>query len=389
MNSIVQKAEQFVLDYLNRNLNTSYIYHNYQHTHYVVSKIEEILLAENLTDEDKEIVLLAGWFHDIGYTIDKAKHEDHSMAIAKKYLEEHNYDAAKTTQVLGCINATKLYEKPINLLEEIVSDADFAHLADTNYEAISENLRLEFANTNCGTFSNEAWIEENIKIFNNNKYYTKKANLNWNTLKNENLKALYKQLKKRVKKSKDNTDSNNRSERSVDTLFRVTLKNHITLSDIADTKANILLSVNAIIISMLLSNLIPKFDNPTNAFLIYPTIIFVAFSVASMILSVIATRPSVTSGKFTKKDITEKKVNLLFFGNFHKMALPEFEKGITQVMNDKDYLYSSMSKDLYFLGKVLARKYQILRWTYSIFMVGIVVSVIAFGVSYKLLCVVV
>ena len=382
---IVQKASEFVLDYLNSNLNSSYIYHNYQHTHYVVSKIEEIMLSENLTDEDKEIVLLAGWFHDIGYTIEKAKHEDHSMSIAKKYLEEHHYDTAKMTQVLTCINATKLHERPNSKLEEIVSDADFAHLADTNYEDISENLRLEFANTNCGTFSNGTWIEENIKIFNNKKYYTKHANLNWNPIKNENLKALHKQLKKHNKKPKEKTDSNNRSERSVDTLFRVTLKNHITLSDIADTKANILLSVNAIIISMALSNLIPKFDNPSNAFLIYPTIIFVIFSVVSMMLSVIATRPSVTSGKFTKEDIANKKVNLLFFGNFHKMTLPEFEGGITQVMNDKDYLYSSMSKDLYYLGIVLARKYRILRWTYSIFMIGIIVSVIAFAVSYNLL----
>ena len=385
MQLIVKKAAQFVLIDLNRNLNSSYIYHNYQHTHYVVSKIEEIISTENIADEDKEIVLLAGWFHDLGYTIDKAKHEDHSMEIAKKYLEAHNYDGAKIAQVLACINATKLHVRPNNILEEIVSDADFAHLADTNYKNISTNLRLEFINTDCGIYSDREWLEENIKVFNNHKYYTKYANLKWSSIKNENLKALHKQLKKQVKKSKKKSNSDNRSERGVDTLFRVTLKNHITLSDIADTKANILLSVNAIIISMALSNLIPKFDNPSNAFLIYPTIIFVAFSVASMILSVIATRPSVTSGKFTKEDVANKKVNLLFFGNFHKMTLSEFEEGITQVMNEKDYLYSSMTKDLYFLGKVLARKYRILRWTYLIFMVGIIISVMAFAVSYNFL----
>lgn len=389
MNSIVQKASLFVLDYLNTNLKPSYNYHNYQHSHYVVSKIEEILSTENLTDEDQEIVLLAGWFHDIGYTVDNANHEDHSMSIAKQYLNEQNYNSTKTTQVLACISATRVHEKPNNKLEEIIFDADFAHLADTNYEAISENIRLEFANTHGNTYSNVAWIRENTKIFNDHKYYTEYAILNWNSVKNENLKALHKKSEKQLKKAKESTGSNNRSERSVDTLFRVTLKNHITLSDIADTKANILLSVNAIIISMALSNLIPKFDNPTNAFLIYPTIIFVFFSVASMILSVIATRPSVTSGKFSMEDVAEKKVNLLFFGNFHKMALPEFEEGINQVMNDKDYLYNSMSKDLYFLGKVLARKYLILRWTYTIFMVGIIISVIAFAVSYNILCVVV
>ncbi|NCP90091.1 MAG: HD domain-containing protein [Flavobacteriales bacterium] len=383
MSKIVQNASQYVLEYLNKHLKASFIYHNYKHAHYVVSKIEEIILSKNLSEDEKEIVLLAGWFHDIGYTVDKAKHEDHSMAIAKSYLEAQSYDTDKTTQVLDCINATKLHESPNNTLEEIVFDADFAHLADTNYESIAENLRLEFANNNCGIYSNETWLQENIKLFNSHKYYTKYANLHWNSVKNENLKTLHKKLKKQIKKEKNKTYSDNRSERSVDTLFRVTLKNHITLSDIADTKANILLSVNAIIISMALSTLIPKFDNPANAFLIYPTIIFVFFSVASMILSVLATRPSVTSGTFTKEDVTNKKVNLLFFGNFHKMTLSEFQIGIDQVMNDKDYLYSSMSKDLYFLGKVLARKYQILRWTYTIFMIGIIISVIAFAISYN------
>lgn len=165
-------------------------------------------------------------------------------------------------------------------------------------------------------------------------------------------------------------------------MFRVTLKNHITLSNIADTKANILLSVNAIIVSLVLSNLVSKLDNPSNEYLIVPTIIFVAFTVASIILSILATRPNVTSGKFTKEDVANKKVNLLFFGNFHKMKLDEFEWAMGEMMQDRDYLYSSMKKDLYFLGKVLDKKYKILRLTYTVFMVGIIVSVTAFAISF-------
>jgi hypothetical protein len=67
------------------------------------------------------------------------------------------------------------------------------------------------------------------------------------------------------------------------------------------------------------------------------------------------------------------------------MKLEEFQTAINVVMNDKDYLYESMTKDLYFLGKVLDKKYKILRWTYSIFMIGIITSVIAFAISYNLL----
>lgn len=171
-------------------------------------------------------------------------------------------------------------------------------------------------------------------------------------------------------------------DRGIQTLFRVTLKNHLTLSDIADTKANILLSVNAIIISVVLSNLIPKLDNPSNAYLIYPTVIFVSFSVVSMVLAVLATRPNVTSGQFTKEDVKNKKVNLLFFGNFHKMKLPDYEWAIQELVKDKEYIYTSLTKDLYFLGLVLNRKYNILRTTYTIFIIGIVVSVISFALAF-------
>ena len=159
------------------------------------------------------------------------------------------------------------------------------------------------------------------------------------------------------------------------------MRNHIKLSDIADTKANILLSVNAIIISLVLANLIAKLD--TNEYLVYPTAIFTLFSVISMILSIIATRPNVTSGQFTKEDVKNKNVNLTFFGNFHKMELKEFEWAINELLKDKDYVYTSLTKDLYFLGKVLERKYRILRITYTIFMSGIIISVIAFGIAVK------
>ena len=103
-----------------------------------------------------------------------------------------------------------------------------------------------------------------------------------------------------------------------------------------------------------------------------------------MILSVLATRPNITSGKFTREDVNEKKVNLLFFGNFHKMSLTEFEWAINEVMKDKEYIYSSLTKDLYFLGLVLNRKYRILRVTYTVFIIGIVATAIAFALCFKM-----
>ncbi|MGB1450411.1 MAG: Pycsar system effector family protein, partial [Marinirhabdus sp.] len=169
-------------------------------------------------------------------------------------------------------------------------------------------------------------------------------------------------------------------ERGIQTFYRVALRNHIKLSDIADTKANILLSVNAIIISLTLANLFSKFD--TNPYIVWPTTIFVISSATTMILAVIATRPNVTRGEFTKEDVENKSVNLTFFGNFHKMELSQYEWAIDELLKDRDYVYSSLTKDLYFLGKVLDRKYRILRVTYTIFVLGTIISIAAFAISF-------
>jgi hypothetical protein len=101
-----------------------------------------------------------------------------------------------------------------------------------------------------------------------------------------------------------------------------------------------------------------------------------------MVFSILATRPTVTSGKFTKEDIADKKTNLLFFGNFHKMGYADYDWGMTELLADKNYLYSSMIKDTYFLGVVLAKKYKYLRIAYNIFMFGLIAAMIAFTVAF-------
>ena len=388
MPEIVEKAKQFVTDILENQLNPNFLYHNLKHTQRVVKSTKELLNSHDFSDDENEQILVAAWFHDTGYTKGVTDHEENSCKIAKTFLEAENYNADKIKKIGDLIMATKRYHEPKNVPEEIIRDADASHFAQKSYWQTTDFLKEELSLLNIANYSNKEWREENIKMFKDeHRFYTVYAKENWAKEKEKNLKQLLKDkktekeiAKKEAIKAKYKSET---PDRSVQTLFRVTLKNHLTLSDIADTKANILLSVNAIIISVALSNLIPKLDNPSNAYLIYPTVIFIIFSVISMILAVIATRPNITSGKFSKKDVTDKKVNLLFFGNFHKMSLSEYEWAIQELVKDNKYIYSSLTKDLYFLGLVLSRKYKILRFTYAIFIIGIVVSVLAFGIAFK------
>lgn len=388
MSEIVEKTERFVTELLSEKLDPRFLYHNLRHTQRVVKSTKELLNFYDLSDEENEWLLLASWLHDIGYVEGTENHEESSAKMAASFLKENGYSATDTKQVSNLILATKMSHEPENLLEEIIRDADISHFAQKSYWETADYLRDELKELGIADYSSKEWREKNIQMFRTkHKFYTDYAKDNWEKGKEKNLNQLLKEkktektiAKKEALKAKYKSDS---PDRSIQTLYRVTQSNHLKLSDIADTKANILLSVNAIIISLVLANLLTKLDNPSNTYLIYPTLILILFSITSMILSVLATRPNITSGKFTKEDVEQKRVNLLFFGNFHKMKLEEYEWAMSELTKDKDYVYSSLTKDLYFLGLVLNKKYKILRITYNIFMLGMIVSVLAFGIAFR------
>lgn len=388
MSILVSKAEDFATIKLTSIDGVKYLYHNLRHTQRVVESILELIEGEKVEDKNAEQLLVAAWFHDLGYMVSYNDHEEHSCEFAKEFLTKNDCSSTLIKSVCSLIMATVSDYEPKNNLEKIMRDADSSHFSVKSFMAISELLREELASIGRQKYSIADWTEENIRsLRTKHRFYTQYALDNWQEGKDKNIKRLIKAKKKNKdlikKESLKAQFKGELPDRGIQTLYRVTLQNHLKLSDIADTKANILLSVNAIIISMALANLIPKLDNPSNDYLIYPTFIFIVFSVVSMVMSILATKPNVTSGQFTEEEVTSKKVNLLFFGNFHKMSLKDFEWAMGEMMQDRDYLYSSMKKDLYFLGLVLDKKYKILRLTYSVFMIGIIVSVISFAIAFK------
>jgi predicted metal-dependent HD superfamily phosphohydrolase len=394
MTDLIKKAEKFVFDLLKEKLPETFIYHNYNHTLRVVKSTKELIENSETNVKGGKALILAAWLHDTGYSVKFKGHEEESVKIAIGFLEENNVDIETINLITDCILATRIDSIPKSKLEEIIRDADSSHLAREYFQEISELLRQELQLQNIKNFSPSEWLEENILLFTSkHKYFSDYAVLNWKPEKDKNLSLLIENKNKQIQKfNKEEKKAqlkaqfkNDNPERSIQSLFRVTLRNHIKLSDIADTKANILLSVNAIIISLALSNIIPKLDSVSNRHLLIPTLILVVFSVASIILSIMATRPNITSGEFTKKQVKEREVNLLFFGNFHKMPFDQFMWGIKQIIEDKNYVYESLMLDLHLLGKVLHRKYQLLRLTYTVFMVGIITSVISFVIAFYLL----
>lgn len=389
MEDLILKAEQFVFNLFKDKLSCDYTYHNFLHTQFVVNKLDALFEAEGINAVERNLLTLAAWFHDVGYACCDVGHEEKSAQMAEEFLNENQVHSEIIDKVKQLIMATQLHHEPQNQLEKIIKDADNAHLGDASFEEISAQLRRECELKEKKTISDAAWNERNYEFLTKgHRFFTQYAQRNWQDVKFKHAVNIQEKIrnqealaeKAQLKKSK--IEKINQPDRGIDTLFRVTLNNHTRLSDIADSKANILLSVNAIIISIALSTLVPKLASPKNEFLIIPTLTMLLMSVVCIIFAILATKPNVSNTHFTMEDIKSRKVNLLFFGNFHKIEIDEFEGAINDLMRDRKDLYNALTRDLYYLGLVLQRKYKLLRITYYLFMAGIILTVLAFVFSF-------
>ncbi|MEE9449559.1 MAG: Pycsar system effector family protein [Ignavibacteriaceae bacterium] len=367
-------------------------YHNITHTAEVVKAVIEIAKAMNVSAEDIELLQIAAWFHDLGYKDKCIGHEDVSVDYANKFLSDNNFPEKKIEKVVLLIRATKVPHNPQNLLEEIICDADLHHLGEKNFEEKGELYRCEVEKKENISFTQEEWLKKNLQFFNQHKFFTPYAKSSFETQKNININKIEKKLKKLKKKSekeggeKDKMENKKKLEkgagRTIETMFRNTMRTHVSFSSMADTKANIMISVNTLILTILVTVMLRKLD--TNPHLIIPTAMLTLTSLVTLVYAILVTRPKVTSGRFTQQEIKEKKVNLLFFGNFFNMSLKDFTWGMQELISDKDYLYSSMITDFYYLGQVLGTKYKKLRICYTLFMYGVIISVIAYAVAFML-----
>lgn len=388
---LIQKSRDFAETILGK-LPESFTYHNIGHTTSVAEAAEEIGKQSGLTADELENVIIAAWLHDIGYAKDKNNHEEKSIEHATEQLKLWGASNEKIHNVSQLIEATKMPQNPKTISEQVLCDADLYHLSQKNILECGKQLRQEIELLKNHTFESDAeWTMFNLNFLKNHHYFTAYGRQVLEERKLKNIKKLKKMLKpkvddsyvkdleKELEKLHKKLDKKLTPDRGIETMFRVTAENHITFSGMADTKSNIMISVNSIILSVVVTVLFRKFEEfPA---LLIPTLMLVATCLVTIVFAILATRPNISSGKFTREDIREKKTNLLFFGNFYGMELPNYDWGMREMMKDADYLYGSLIKDIYFNGKVLARKYKFLRMSYNFFMFGFVASIIGFTIA--------
>jgi predicted metal-dependent HD superfamily phosphohydrolase len=382
---ILEEAREHIKKLMDNKLSDDIVFHNYNHAMYVEKAAKYIGQNCGLNEEELKLVELSAIFHDVGFIVNREDHEKESVKIATKFLINHGFSDEIITPVSNAILSTSIPQLPKDNISKVLCDADLMHLADPDYINLIEGLRKEWRNTSQEKLSKRKFYSMSLTFFNKHNYNTNFAIKEFTKRKLENLESLKKELlmldKKKEKdvinKAKKKSSS---YSRGVESMFRLTARNQMSLSSIADNKSNILITVNSLILSILLTVVVSKFEETPN--IILPSLIFISFSLITIVLAILSTRPNISSGKFTKEDIKQNKVNLLFFGNFYNMSLDEYEWAIGELMRNDENLYNTMIKDQYSLGKVLAKKYKLLRVAYSVFMFGIIISAIAFVISF-------
>jgi predicted metal-dependent HD superfamily phosphohydrolase len=376
---LVVESENYVSALMAEKLPGHFIFHNFNHVLQVKAYAETIGEHAGLTADEMNILRICALFQDAGYVNSYEKHTEESIIIASDFLAKNGVDPDTIDHISEIISSAKRPQSPKDKIGQVLCDAGMMYIATESGIEQFDLLHDETALQNPGSDKRQVFEKACIAFFTTHAYFTDYGKTVLQPKKEAAAKRLAERLKRRklLESKKESPDKKNISySRGVETLFRLTARNQINLNSIADNKSNILISVNAIIISIIITMLAGNIGNMAHDLI--PILVFLIICLITIIIAIMSTRPILLNKKFTEEDIKQKNVDLIFFGNFIKMEYDDYLKAIKEMIKDDDHLYSTLIKNQYSLGKILARKFKLVKIAYNVFMIGIIMTVIVF-----------
>jgi len=383
--AMIEKTSAYVLKLLQKELGPEMTYHDTSHTIEVVEMAEKLAEDRELSKSERELLLIAAWLHDTGYTRTYKDHEDASAEIARQFLSNSKYPEEKSAKVIELIRSTAADAPKESVLAKLLHDADLSHMGRKRFFRKGELLRAELENVADQCYTEVDWQKKQYEFLTRNDFLTIEGKDRFGDRRAKNIEQ---QRENIVKAGKVTLRKQSGKEfgRGIDTLYRTNYRNHINFSSIADGKANMMISINTILISVIItlsgaSLSVEGFTIERFRYTI-PILVLLLGSLCSVLFAVLSARPKVTSREINMDDVKASRISLLYFGNFLGIPLKEFIAYLRELKLDQERLYDSMSIDLYNLGIVLREKYRLLSISYNIFMIGLTISVVAFIVIF-------
>ena len=391
--SAVQAALEYSVAFFNQHHNPNLVFHNFQFCNSLCEQIRIIAQAEsNINPDHVEQAQLAAIFYTLGTVANRRNPIADAKSLWKSYSSSKSLDNDTRSKVEECfasfINQTAKNNDAKKLLEDSIHSQQYGQ----QDESLMALYKMESISLSDDEISNLTWNTRQYNAIKDVRFHYPYSQLTFQP-------ALHQKMldyTQKIKRNKRNGPKSWEHEKlrnfqnlekrlpndATQTFFRANFRNHINLSAIADQKANIMISVNAIMISVIISVLSYRNITETSPMIIMPAVIFVTTGLTSLICAVLSARPKVTRINTKGMPMAEMQKNIVFFGNFVNLNLEQYEEAVDAMFRDSELIYGNMVRDLYFLGKVLDQKYKYLSMSYDVFMVGFVVTVITFMITY-------
>ena len=394
---LLRDTALYVKDYYNHHFTEPYYFHNYNRTMNIVRNCDALAVSMNLGKQDLKLAHLAAWFLELGYCHDYQDYQAKSVELAREYFTTKELEDGIFEKIQECILSTRVPQQPVSLISQLVCDASMYHLADKECLQNADALRAEYAAIAQKEFTDEEWLNENIKMISNHFYFTTAARDLFQKRKDKTLAAYQarRELLHTIQKEmaeplvhtpvvdkKSVVEEDMKLERGVETFFRITERRHMDLSSKAHDKASLLISVNAIVMSIVLSVLITKLEE--NKYLLLPTLMLVITCAVTIVFSIISTRPRIIGPHSKNKAGQDDEVNFLFFGDFASLSLAEYKKVMKDTYKNRAELYDSLSRDIYYQGIILKWKFKYINIAYNIFMYGFIITILSFIIAFAI-----
>jgi predicted metal-dependent HD superfamily phosphohydrolase len=392
---LINKVEKHVRRHFKDHPYPELPYHNINHTAYVAKHAKELGVNNALNGEQLFEVVTASWFHDVGYLEGEVEHEIRGAKMAVEYLESLSVTPDIASIVSDLILATKMPVNPKNLLEEIICDADTYHLGKVLFFEKNKLLKNEREMLQYRSITEKEWLKQSIAFLENHSYHTEYSRNLLLAGKYKNLQTLRRNYQSELLISTDRQEAGpieieeidiKRNKelhgKGIETMFTIMSGTNQYLNSMADSKAYLLITVNSILLSAIISLVIrklPEFD-----YLIVPSCILMLVALLSIILSILSTKPTVHAVRHNLQNLDFKKINILFVGNYSKMSREDFTVVMHRLMDDWDSLHEMQIRDIHFQGVVVCKKYHYLEWAYNTFMFGLIISVLALIIAISI-----
>jgi predicted metal-dependent HD superfamily phosphohydrolase len=196
MNNLIEDISQYISKLFDKRLPASFLYHNIRHTKDVVYTSSVIAEKSGLDNDDTELLLIAAWFHDTGYTESIEYHEEKSARIAEEFLTGRNVPQEKISVVTRAILSTKIPQRPGNDIEKILCDADLAYMGSSDFIEKIKLLREEWSLTLNKTYTDYEWLIASMNFIESNSFHTESAHKIFEGKRKENLALLQQMIDK-------------------------------------------------------------------------------------------------------------------------------------------------------------------------------------------------